>query len=172
MNINKIIEITGLSKSTVYRIIKNLDDSKKTKVKGCWVIDEEVVKKEFVLKRRPRVLSRKLIITYAKGVNWNYLGNFNVGGLSLEDNRKYTQLIFDLLPKKSELIASYEKDSNGNYHTHFLIKSSIRKEKLVSLLNLMTDENRAHHLDTFDSKRFYGIFYQLKSDIEIKSLKK
>lgn len=122
-------------------------------------------------------MNKRNVITYSLGKNWDYLFNFNIPSLSIQDNIQYAKLLFELLPKSSELIGSIEHGKNQSFHIHFLLKSEINKNDLFLILDKMIgyengEKGKHFHLSKFDEKRRYGVLYQLKGGIQYIKLKK
>lgn len=178
MRVKQIKTQTGLSLSTIYKLIETIDSKHKTKIGRIWEIDESVIRNYFFRKRIPKEMNRRNLISYCTGKDWDFIGNFHVRRLKLEDNKSYSKLIFEHLPKNSEMVISFERNSIDEFfHTHFLICTNQSIGDLKSYLDLIVGQKeigkgKDYFVEIFDKRRDYGVFYSLKSDFGFELMKK
>ena len=178
MKVSQIKILTGFSLSRIYQIISTLDTKHKYKTDRRWEIDNSILHQFFIRKRIPKEINKKSAITYSIGKDWTFIGNFNISRLSLNDNKLYSNLLFNHLPRNSEMIISYEKNLKDEYyHTHFLISTQQPLKELEGFLDTIVGQKdfgnrKDYFIETFDLKRRYGVFYSLKSTGQIEIKKK
>jgi hypothetical protein len=176
-----VLNIYPISERTYFRKIKSLNgkirtkDYRNTKGKKSILIHRDDLQSVFELKRTPINIECKSIMRkYIGTLKWDFIGNIIPESNNISDLKNKMKFIFDQLKsldKQVSFFYSIEKNTKDSfYHSHFLIRTKIKKNEISELLSLICEENTKHytriHLKQYDYQNFHfkGSFYSLKTE--------
>jgi hypothetical protein len=185
-NKKDILTIFPITERTYFRRIKNLPDYIRTQIKKnkkgkpSLYIHYQDLNKVFELKRNPKDISNTLFKRKFIGTKkWDFIGNIVPKGAKSKDIQYKMKFLFEelkLQDKSVELFYSCEANKNDkNVHSHFLIKSVLKKNQIQEILELICDANDKEETRIylkgydFDSYHYSGSFYTFKTQVTDKS---
>jgi hypothetical protein len=185
-NKTDVLSIFPITERTYFRRIKNLPDDIRTQIKKnkkgkpSLCIHYQDLSKVFQLKRKPNDITNTLIKRKFIGTKkWDYIGNIVPKGANLKDIQFKMNFVFEKLKSQDEsleIFYSCEANKNdNNVHSHFLLKSALKKNQITEILELICDVNDKEetriYLERYDFATFHysGSFYSFKNADKDKS---
>jgi hypothetical protein len=178
-----VLNIFPFTERTYFRKLKSLDSSIRTKIqknkqgKPTTLVHFKDLKKVFGNYRKPnRVNDPDIKRKYIGTMEWDIIGNIVPENSSIKNLIQSMRFVKELVESKMDyskedwFFYSIEKNPNdGNYHTHFLIKTNLKILHLEKILKIICEtdfggKNRMW-LRKYDFEKYHysGSFYSYKN---------